>query len=108
MSISEQHLDTKFEACEARTDTKFAQLMGEVRLVSVNVAHLATEIAEVKANQHTTDAKLEAVKAATATVKWNIVTLGLTLAGMIIAIFAFGFQIMDMAQALFTAGLNAK
>ena len=108
MSVSEQHLDSKFEAAEARTDTKFAQLLGEVRLVSANVAHLAAEIGEIKANQHNTDAKLEAVRAATATVKWNIVTLGLALGGLIIAIFAFGFQILDVAQALFTAGLNAQ
>jgi|CXWL01.1.fsa_nt_gi hypothetical protein len=93
MSYDERLIDAKLEAVEARTESKFAQMMGELRVISAGVTSLAEKVGELKAD-------VGGVKAATAGVKWNIAALGLTLGGLIIAIAAFGTQILDMALTL--------
>jgi len=89
-----QHLDAKLEAVEARTDTKFAELIGEMRLISSNLTHLSIEVGEVKA--------------ATASIKANILTATLTICGLIVGLVALGFQIFSTAQALFASGFSAQ
>ncbi|MFX6965298.1 hypothetical protein ABTH47_19965, partial [Acinetobacter baumannii] len=78
---------------EARTDSKFAQLLGELKVISANVTSLGTQISDVKA-------ELTGVKSATASVKWNILATGLAIGGLIIAIAGFGASILQWTAAL--------
>ena len=93
MSIDERLLNAKIEASEARTDAKFSQFMAELRLVSAGVSQLSNDMSEVKSQ--------------TSTLKWNIVGTGLAIGGLILAIFAFGTQMLEFALGLFTAAPTA-
>lgn len=101
MAYDEKLIDTKLELVEARTDMKFAQLLGKLDVLAVNVSAIGGQIAGVKAD-------VAGVKADTATVKANIIATGLVLDGLIIAVVAFGYQILDLAQGLFSAGAASK
>ncbi|MEK6637618.1 MAG: hypothetical protein AABY88_05990 [Pseudomonadota bacterium] len=108
MSYDERLIDAKLEAVEARTETKFAQLMGEIKLISQSISDLSGKVGDVKTEVGTLDAKIASVASATAGVKWNIITTGLVLGGLFIAVAAFGVQILDAAQGLFSAGSSVK
>lgn len=108
MEFSEALIDAKLEAVEARTDTKFAQMMGELKLISQSIGDLSGKVSDVKNDVATVEGKVASVAAATAGVKWNILTTGLVLGGLIIAVAAFGVQILDTAQGLFSAGAATK
>ena len=83
----------KIEASEARTDSKFSQVMAELRVMSVRMEAISSDVSEVKS--------------ATSTIKWNIVATGLAIGGLIIAFFAFGTQIMELMTSIYTAGQGA-
>ena len=115
MSVTEAHLNAKLEAAEARTDTKFTELMSEIRLMSANIMRMDKRFEEIDARFEKVESAIDMLKeqihdvrSVTISMKWNILGAGLALAGLIIGIFAYGIQILDIAQALFTAGLNAK
>lgn len=93
LKMDEALLNAKLEAVEARTDSKFAQLLGELKVISANVTSLGTQISDVKA-------ELTGVKSATASVKWNILATGLAIGGLIIAIAGFGASILQWTAAL--------
>jgi hypothetical protein len=88
--IDERLLTARLEAVEARTETKFAQLLGEMRLIGQRVSDLST----------TVTAEIKDVKRATATVKWNILATGIALGALILGLFAYGQQMMQIAAAL--------
>ena len=87
-------------AVEARTETKFAQLLGELKVIATNMVALGTQMVALGTQMGDVKTELANVKSATAGVKWNIVALGLTMGGLIIAIAAFGTQILDLATGL--------
>ena len=88
--VDEKLLTAKLEAVEARTETKFAQLLGKLELLAAKIEPLSGEITEAK-------------NAASAT-RSVIIGTGITLGGLIIGLFAFGWQIMDLAAGIFQAG----
>jgi hypothetical protein len=90
-------MDAKLATVEARTETKFAQLMGEMRLISTGVSDLKNDFRERLA---TISAEVGEVKKATAGVKWNILALGIGGGALILGLFAFGAQMMDLAAGL--------
>lgn len=102
--VDERLLDAKLEAVEARTQTKFAELMGELKVIAANVGNLGSELGAIKASIGTLDTKVDGVQSATAGVKWNILAAGLALGGLILAIAAFGTQILELAIGLVGAG----
>lgn len=91
--IDERLLKAELAAVEARTETKFAQLLGELRVISTNVANLASQIGDVKK-------EVGDVKTATASVKWNILAAGIGVGALILGLFAFGQQMMQVAAGL--------
>lgn len=103
ITVTHALLDAKLEVVEARTDTKFAQLMGEIKLLGVNVLALGGQITDLKTDISNVKTEITGVKTATAGVKWNIMAAGLTLGGLIIALAAFGTQILDLAMSLISA-----
>jgi hypothetical protein len=100
MVITEQILNAKLEVAEARTDVKFAQLLTEVKLIGRDVAGLTTSVADLKTG-------VESVKTLGSSMKWNVfsaaLTIGLTLGGLILALLAFGTQILDLSTSLLGA-----
>jgi hypothetical protein len=108
MAQTEKITDLKIEAAELRTDNKFAELMGELKLISKSIGDLSGKVSDVKTEVGVLDGKIAGVASATASVKWNILTTGLVLGGLFIAVAAFGVQILDAAQGLFSAGAATK
>lgn len=90
MSIDEKYVDAKLEVVEARTDAKFAQLLGELKGIASAQERLETKMTSVE-----TEAK---------TWKWNLVMTGLALGGLILGLFAYGTQILELASGLVGAG----
>ena len=88
--VDDKLLTARLEAVEARTETKFAQLLGKLDLLAEQIKPLSGEIKEAKD--------------AAASTKTVIFGASLTLGGLIIGLFAFGWQIMDLAAGLFQAG----
>jgi hypothetical protein len=95
--ITESHLQAKFDLAEAKADSKFAQVLAEVKIIGIGVAALTTTVGQVQTD-------LTVVKASTVSVKWNILTVGLgtgiALGGLVLGLFAFGSSIMEMATGL--------
>lgn len=92
-SLDERLLDAKLAVVEARTETKFAQLLGELKVISASVSNIGQQVSDVKA-------ELTSVKAATASVKWNILAAGLAVGGLILALAAYGQQMLQLASGL--------
>ncbi len=95
--VDERLLSAKLEAVEARAESKFSQLLGELKVISVNVSNLSTQMSEVKT-------ELSDVKKSTAAVRWNILATGLAIGGLILALASYGQQMMQIALGL--VGLN--
>lgn len=100
LPFDERLIDAKLEAVEARTETKFAQLMGELKAISLSVGHLTTQLAEVKADVAGVKADVGGVKDATAGVKWNILATGIAVGALILGLFAYGAQMIELATGL--------
>ena len=94
--VDERLLTAKLEAVDARTETKFVQLMGKVELIVGSISALEGKVDGLKAD-------VSGVKEATASVKWNILAAGLAVGALILGLFAFGTQMFELA-----AGLVAK
>lgn len=93
MAYDERLIDAKLEAVEARTETKFEKLLGELRVISTNVANLGTRIDNVST-------EIAGVRTATAGVRWNILATGIALGALILGLFAYGQQMLQVAAAL--------
>lgn len=107
-SIDERLLNAKLEAVEARTETKFAQLLGKIELVagSINaldtkVSELGTELGNVKAGVSSAEGLIVTTVIASA-----IAIAGLAWAG--VALFQGGMSTTADAYAngLSAGGLN--
>lgn len=75
-------LDAKIEASEARTDTKFAQMMGE----------LTTMRAEINGKFETLSTRLDHVEGATKGMRSTVIGTGIGVVAVIIAVMAYGAQ----------------
>lgn len=95
--VDEKYLNAKLEAVDARTETKFAQLLGELKAVNVNISGITTTVGELKSD-------VAAVKSAASSTKSYVIGTGIAIAGFIVAILAFGAQILGLATSLFAAG----
>lgn len=64
MAYDERLIDAKLDAVEARTETKFAQLLGKLELVSVSIGDLAGKIGELDQKIGTVDSHTRSAKSA--------------------------------------------
>lgn len=93
MAYDERLIDAKMEAVEARTDTKFAQLMGEIKLVGASISTLSVDIGKIST-------EVSEAKAAAASGKTYVIGTGIALAGFFVGVFAYGWQIVDVISSL--------
>lgn len=98
-SYDEKLMDLELAAAEARTETNFAQLLGELKAISLNVGSLAGQLGDVKSDIAAVKADIGGVKDATASVKWNILATGIAVGALILGLFACGAQMIDLATA---------
>lgn len=75
-------VDAKIAAAEARTDTKFAQLMGE----------LATMRAEINGRLDGLGTKVQHVENSTAGIKTTVIVTAIAALGLTVAVMAYGSQ----------------
>jgi len=95
--VDERLLNAKLDAVEARTETKFAQLLGELKSLGTSLNHIESTLADLKGD-------VADAKSAAAGTKSYVIGTGIAIAGFVLAIFAFGVQVLDIATALFSAG----
>lgn len=69
ISLSMSEVDAKISAAEARTDTKFAEMMGELRLINQRLDH---------------------VEKSTSGIRLNIWLAAATAVGLVVAVFGWG------------------
>lgn len=107
MTVDDRMLDAKIEASEARTDSKFSQVMAELRVLGTHVQAVNSKVDSAASKIDKLDEDVGKVRDATSQLKWNIVAVGLALGGLFIAIAAYGTQILELAVGLFSAGGGA-
>lgn len=94
--ISREEVNAKLEAAEARVETRFAILDGKLdRLLDKSVS-MDSDIREAK------DAAIKARDAATS-VTWHLIFVALGTIGAVIAIYAFGVQLLDLGSGMVEA-----
>lgn len=105
MTVDDRLLDAKIQASEAKTDSKFSAVMAELRILGTNVQAVSGKMDKF-------DGELNSLKTAAGELKGKIVStglvLGLTLGGLIIAIAAYGNQMLELAAGIFAAGGGVK
>jgi len=77
-----EEIDSKFETVAAKTDTKFAELIGEIRVIS----------SDLKGEMKNINTHLNAVERSTAGVKGTIIVAALATIAIVIGVLAFGQQ----------------
>lgn len=80
--ITREEIAARIEASEARTDTKFAQMMGELHAMR----------AELGGKLDTIGVRVDSVEKSTHGTKATIIVTGIAVVGLVVAIMAFGSQ----------------
>ncbi|AMU89928.1 hypothetical protein ATM17_12865 [Sphingopyxis macrogoltabida] len=101
-AIDDRLLDAKLEAVEARTETKFAQLMGKIETLIESVAGVKDDVRQLDRRMDGFDGKLEAVEAKAFSSKTIIVTtlIGafIGMAALVIGMLAYTVQMADFLK----------
>jgi hypothetical protein len=90
MDMSREEVDAKIEASEARTDTKFAQLMGEM-----------------KAGFARMDERMGAIERSTAGIKATVIVTGIAIVGLVVAVMAYGSDRIGLGASISDIAANA-
>jgi hypothetical protein len=104
MPFDERLMDAKLDAVEARTETKFAQLLGKIDLLVQTVTDVKTDIGVLKTD-------IQAVDGHTRTSKREIIIAIVTTGFAVIALAWAGVQIfqggLSIGEGAFQAGMAA-
>lgn len=100
MTVDDRLLDAKIQASEAKTDSKFSQVMAELRVLGTHVQSINSKVDSAASKIDKLDEDVGKVRDATSQLKWNIVAAGLTLGGLFIAIAAYGNQMLELAASI--------
>lgn len=102
-SLDERLVDAKLEAVEARTETKFAQLIGKMDMiveklgaVSVDIGALKTSVAEV--DRKTNNMRIVIVS--------TVIATGIAIVGILQTFASHGHEIVDSMTAAYSAGIS--
>lgn len=84
-------IDAKIAAAEARTDTKFAEMMGELRVISQRMGHIETD--------------LGSTKSAISSLRSTVIVTSVT---SVLAIAALFYTALQYGNSMFSAGLDSQ
>lgn len=101
-------VDAKLEAVEARTDTKFAQLMGKIELIALSVAGIKADIESVNGKIGTLDTKLDTVDGHSRSAKREIMTAVIATGLAVIALAWAGVQIFQGGIGIGISAVEAQ
>jgi hypothetical protein len=89
--MADENADLRAELAEARTDKKFAEMLGEVRSGFANIdAKFAALDGRIGALEGRVDARLSALERATAGIKPTIIVTGLAVAALMVGVLTYG------------------
>ncbi|MEL6963418.1 MAG: hypothetical protein AAFO01_11710 [Pseudomonadota bacterium] len=105
--VSRDEMNARLEAVEARMDARMSSIDSNLGRISDQLTASATINTEryTRLTEKIGDAKQSASEAASAArgVKWNIVATGLTVAGVLLAVFAIWVQAIEMTSGVLSA-----
>lgn len=99
--VDERLLDAKLEAVEARTDSKFAQLMGKIDVLTEKIGTIGT-------NQKTIEDSLGRIETKADNTRVIIISSALAVVAILYGLMGYGHQIADSVMGAFAAGTGAK
>ncbi|UAB76979.1 hypothetical protein INR77_13055 [Erythrobacter sp. SCSIO 43205] len=109
--VDERLLEAKLEAAEARSDSKFAELLGELKVIGERITSVNTQIGGMDAKITNLDTKIETVDTNTRAGKREIIIAIVTTGIAVIALAWAGVQIFQSSLGLgasaFEAGMAA-
>lgn len=94
-AIDDRLLDAKLDAVEARTETKFAQLMGKIETLIESVAGVKEDVREVNNRLDTVEDKVFTSKALVVT---TIIGAFLGMGALVIGMLAYTVQLADFLR----------
>ncbi|GGA92128.1 hypothetical protein GCM10011491_20170 [Brucella endophytica] len=105
ISSTMSEVDAKIVASEARTDTKFAQVMGELRLINQRFDHVEKRLDHVDQRidqvEERVEQRLARVETALSPIRLNIWLASATTIGLVIALLSWG-------TSMFGTGLDTQ
>ena len=105
MNAADQRVvDAQIAAVEARTDTKFAQVLGELKAVAASVTHLGTQMADIKGDIRDLKADVKSVEANSRNAKAVIIT---TIIGAVVGIIGLTYAAVSALQGAMGATATA-
>ncbi|GLV28164.1 hypothetical protein TomTYG75_06880 [Sphingobium sp. TomTYG75] len=95
MEVTEQILNAKLEAVEARTESKFAQFMGELKVISTTLSTLVDDVKDIKVD-------MKSVRTDVGTLKTDVAVLKVSKAGkgFIVSALAIGASLTVAAMTI--------
>ncbi len=102
--VDEKLLASKLETVEARTETKFAQLLGELKVISANMSSVAGDVGGLKAEINTMRGEISNVDKSVRQRRWEII-VALVTTGLAIA--ALCYASVQIFQGGMGAGMTA-
>lgn len=105
IAFDERLMDAKLEAVEARTETKFSQLLGKLDAISERIGALTVNLAAV-------DKKIDGVEAtaknAKSTITWAVVASAIGIAALAYAAVAIFQSGMGTTASAYQSGMAAS
>jgi hypothetical protein len=95
MEFSEALMDAKLDAVEARTETKFAQLLGKLDLLGEKISGVSTDIGELKISVADVERKTTNTRVIVVT---TILGAFIGIAGVVYTVAAYSVAIADFLK----------
>lgn len=93
--MTEKIIELSIQASEARTDTKFAQLIGKIDVLGERMTGIAKDVGELKTSVATIEGKTNNTRVIVVT---TILGAFIGMAGIFYTVAAFGVQIADFVR----------
>lgn len=102
--VDERLMEAKLEAAEARTETKFAQLLGRIDTLAVTLNNVSEKLAELRSDVTSIDGKVGSARTTYITTAIASVIAIASLSYAAVSIFQGG---MGATSSAFSAGMDA-
>lgn len=104
-SFDERLIDAKLEAVEARTETKFAQLMGKLEALGVRLDGIKTSITDLRGDVSALETKSDNTKVIVIS---TVIASAIAIVALTFAMIAYGQSVADTLVSTFIAGQEAS